>query len=96
MRHYTLQFGRQLVDLYDFLVTTPHGQPVLPQSVPPAIESFKSLPTEVGLGYAELLSVFNYCRRNKSLQIPLEWRDHIPGPTFNLMDGSEYRSECED
>ena len=86
IRVYTLQFAREIVDLYQELVSSPHGQPALPQPVPPAIESFESLPNEVGLGYAGLDSVFNYLRRNTSLRIPFEWKGHIPGPTIPLAE----------
>ena len=85
LREYTLQFARELVDLYHELVHSARGQPALPEHVPPAIQSYNSLPETVGLGFAGLESVFNYLRRNRSLQIPHEWKEHIPPPTSDFV-----------
>jgi hypothetical protein len=85
LREYTLQFARELVDLYHELVHSARGQPALPEHVPPAIQSYNLLPETVGLGFAGLESVFNYLRRNRSLQIPDEWKEHIPPPTSDVV-----------
>jgi hypothetical protein len=78
---YTIQFGRQMVDMYHDMVTTTRGQPALPDPLPSALESYLALPEgEIGLGYASLVDVFRYLRRGKSLHIPAEWKDHIPSP----------------
>ena len=84
LREYPLQFGRQVVDLYDSLTSTPRGFPPPVCHTPAAVDSFQALPDgtagSLGLSHADLESVFNYLRRGKHLAIPERWRHLIPKP----------------
>ena len=78
LREYTLQFGRQIVDMYEDLVTSARGQPVIPLGIPTAIEMYESLPDQNDLENADLMAVFKYLRLSKFVQIPAEWKNIIP------------------
>ena len=70
-----------MVDLYDRFVNSNRGQAAWPMEVPPAMDSFIAMPDNVpGLEMAWLNDVYQYLRRGKHLQIPVEWRHLIPKP----------------
>ena len=70
-------------DLYLAMVQSARGKGDLPDPCPPAIESFSRMTNDrsSGLEYAGLQEVFNYLRRGKYLDIPLNWRQFISKPT---------------
>lgn len=67
--------------MYLDLVTTAHGQPKLPEPLPPAQSSFEAMGAGFDLGFADLGKVYDYVRRGKHLLIPEEWKHLIPKPS---------------
>ena len=83
LREYPVKFGFKLVDLYPKLTQTPKGRAPAPADgeVPPAMTSFSEMPDSANcLEFAQLDEVFNYLRRNRHLNIPAHWKQHVPPP----------------
>ena len=75
-----MPFARHFCDLLEEMKSAKSGQPQLPDVVPPAIETFQRLKMsdpEVWR-HVGLASVYNYVRRSKRLQIPVEWHCFMP------------------
>lgn len=82
LREYPIRFGFQMVDIFDDLTGSARGRAALPSKVPAAIDSFLGMPEKTNaLEFARLDLVFNYLRRGKNLEIPMEWKHLVPKPT---------------
>ena len=76
-----MAFARTLVSMNECLRRSNRGQPQLPNPVPDALETFRSMSwgDESELWqYAKLSEVFAYIRGGKRLRIPEEWAPSIP------------------
>ena len=81
LREYPLAFARKLVSMNADLTRSSCGQPVLPDPLPDAVETFQSMSwgQESELWqFAELSKVFLYIRGSKRLRIPEKWAPFIP------------------
>ena len=82
LREYPLKFGFKMVELYDQLITTKKGVPALPPCVPPALDTFNSmtfgLDAESLWQEASMVDVCRYLRGGTNLNIPDEFRYHLP------------------
>ena len=81
LRHYPMRFACHLAQHVDSLKASCRGQPLLPDILPPATETFRlmSYNQDAQLwSNLELSSVFTYLRGSKKLQIPSQWKDLVP------------------
>ena len=80
-REYTIPFGMKMVDLFREFTRTQKGWTILPDPVPPAMQSFEQMPLDdggFGLEMAGLETVYMYLRLGKHLKIPKEWKQFFP------------------
>ncbi|CAL1128905.1 unnamed protein product [Cladocopium goreaui] len=79
-RIYPVPFAREVCDLMELMKKTRLGQPELPAVLPDALETFGNLQVADPLVWRKvnLPSVYNYLRRNKKLNIPVEWQHVMP------------------
>ena len=80
LRIYPVPFAREVCDLMELMKKTRLGQPELPAVLPDALETFGNLQVADPLVWRKvnLPSVYNYLRRNKKLNIPVEWQHVMP------------------
>lgn len=83
LREYPIRFGFQMVDIFDDLTGSARGRAAVPNKLPAAVDSFLGMPEKTNaLEFARLDLVFNYLRRGRNLQIPIEWKHLVPKPTW--------------
>lgn len=75
-----MAFGHRVVDIIKGAKGTAQGQPQLPATVPPALDTIQGewhADSELW-GFVDFRQVYNYLRRSKGLRIPEEWRSLMP------------------
>ena len=78
-RNYPPRFGLRLVDLWHRLSSEKYGMPPLPKEVPPDHVSYSSMSFEDLWSDAHMVSVCHWLRGGMNLNIPQDFRDHLPG-----------------
>ena len=77
-RHYPAKFGRKLVSIFSDLISDKRGLPTLPDTVPPAEETFSQMSFDDQWQDAQVVAVCHWLRGGKQLNIPQSFRDILP------------------